>query len=371
MKNLRLLNSHNLQYTDTHKPSLVDGEVLLKVKYCGICRTDAKMWESGQRDLTLPRVLGHEFCGIDSDNRTFVVWPAKKCGICEQCLNNNENLCSEVEIIGFHRDGGMAEYVNVPKESLIELPTNLPEELSIFAEPMACGINALNQLGINPTSGFNDSNNSCELRKIIIFGGGTCGLLLALVAKQYGLEPTIIEIDPKKREKSLLFIEITGISMNDSIENTISINHNQRDMNLKHIANKECDIKNPTCGDQTFDYGINATADLNSLEEGIKIIKPLGEFCIFSGFNSSKKIPASVINEVHYRQLKLCGAYGCTKSGMVEAIDIIDKNRDAITTLIEDFITLKEVETELPKIISGETFRYIINLTQESQLAQE
>ena len=332
MKNLRLLNRHTLQYIDKPKPTLVDGEVLLKVKYCGICRTDAKMWDSGQRDLTLPRVLGHEFCGINDDGKVFVVWPAKKCGVCEHCLNNNENLCSNVEIIGFHRDGGMAEYVSVPKESLIELDSGFPKELSIFAEPMACGINALKQFGISPTSGFNGSNNSCGLRKIIIFGGGTCGLLLALVAKQYRLEPTIIEIDPKKREKSLPFKKITGIAINEK------------------IPEKE-----------TFDYGINATSDLRSLEEGIKIIKPLGGFCIFSGFNSSEKISASVINEIHYRQLKLCGGYGCTKSGMVDAIDIIDKNRDAIKTLIEDFITLKEVETVLPKIISGETFRYIIN----------
>lgn len=365
MKNLRLLNSHNLQYTDTPKPTLVEGEVLLKVKYCGICRTDAKMWDSGQRDLTLPRVLGHEFCGIDSDNKTFVVWPAKKCGICEHCLNNNENLCSRVEIIGFHRDGGMAEYVSVPKESLIPLPPNLPEELSIFAEPMACGINALNQFCFNNNK--LDSNNSCELRKIIIFGGGTCGLLLALVAKQYGLEPTVIEIDKTKREKSLPFIKITGISINDSIENAFRINHNQGDINLKHITNKEWYDTNipPTCGDQTFDYGINATSDLGSLEEGIKVIKPLGEFSIFSGLNNSEKIPTSVINEIHYRQLKLSGAYGCTKSGMVDAINIIDKNRDAITTLIEEFITLEEVEKELPKIIAGERFRYIINLTEK------
>jgi len=336
MKNLRLLNSHNLQYINTSKPILIDDEVLLKVKYCGVCRTDAKMWDSGQRDLSLPRVLGHEFCGIDSDNRTFVVWPAKKCGVCKYCLNGTENLCAKVKIIGFHRDGAMAEYISVPKESLIELDSNLPGELSIFAEPMACGINALNQFSISNSK--LDSSNSCELRKIIIFGGGTCGLLLAIVAKCYGLEPTVIEIDKKKRKKSLTFVKNTGITVKATIPE-----------------------------DQTFDYGINATSSLTSLEDGIKRIKPLGEFSIFSGFNSIEQIPASVINEIHYRQLKLSGAYGCTKSGMVDAINIINKNREAVKTLIEDFITLEEVEKKLPKIILGETFRYIINFTQGTE----
>ena len=93
-------------------PEPEEGFVRLKVLSCAICRTDAKMWQQGHRDLLLPRVLGHEIAGInENDGKMYTVWPGQSCGLCNYCLAGRENLCEEMKIIGFHSDGGFASHV--------------------------------------------------------------------------------------------------------------------------------------------------------------------------------------------------------------------------------------------------------------------
>lgn len=88
--------------------AVADDRVFLKVICCAICRTDAKMWRSGHRDLVLPRVLGHEIAGIDpASGQLYAVWPGQVCGTCDYCRTGRENLCEEMQIIGFHTDGGV------------------------------------------------------------------------------------------------------------------------------------------------------------------------------------------------------------------------------------------------------------------------
>jgi D-arabinose 1-dehydrogenase-like Zn-dependent alcohol dehydrogenase len=76
MKALVLAEKGRFELVSRDSCTLPASEVMLKVAYCAICRTDAKMWSSGHRDLVLPRVLGHEICGfIDGDPRQPVaVW---------------------------------------------------------------------------------------------------------------------------------------------------------------------------------------------------------------------------------------------------------------------------------------------------------
>jgi threonine dehydrogenase-like Zn-dependent dehydrogenase len=331
MKCLQLTAQHKLNRLEVLEPVDDDGaDVSLKVKYCGICRTDAKMWDKGQRDLLLPRILGHEFCGYDSCNRLFIVWPAKSCGTCFQCLSGNENLCSHIEILGFHRDGGMAEFSVVPEDSLICVPGDLEPALSIFAEPMACGINALQQLD------GSGKLKECEFRRtgggnLLIFGGGTCGLLIALAAKEYGLTPFVVEKNDKKGAKCEPFKTISGIETGADI---------------------------PV--DRKFDYVINAAASSDTLFSGIRSLCAGGKFVLFSGLNRDFQFSAEILNELHYRQLTLVGAYGCTKRQMIEAVEIITKNQNAVKTLIEDFIKLDDVEKTMPAVLSGNKLRYII-----------
>ena len=144
MKALELTETKRLKLRDLPIFEPEEGQVAIKVTRCALCRTDAKMWKSGHRDLVLPRVLGHEFCGIrEDDKKRYVIWPGKACGRCFHCRSGYENLCKDMLILGFHENGGLSEYVSVSEQSLIPLPEKLSDDLACMAEPLACAINAL------------------------------------------------------------------------------------------------------------------------------------------------------------------------------------------------------------------------------------
>jgi L-iditol 2-dehydrogenase len=130
-----------------------DDEVTIKVTVTGLCRTDLKLIRQGHRDLTLPRIPGEEVvgtvfergAGVDGVNvgDLVYVYPGIWCGHCRFCEDGAENLCPEMQIMGFHRDGGFAEYVTVPARSVIPVPEGLSPDAAVFAEPLSCCLNAL------------------------------------------------------------------------------------------------------------------------------------------------------------------------------------------------------------------------------------
>ena len=145
-------------------------DVPARVLACAVCRTDAKMWEQGHRDLVFPRVLGHEMTVADDSGKKFVVWPGTCCGSCRYCRSGRENLCEHMKIMGFHLDGGFAHQVRVPRSALIPIPDDMDPGLACFAEPVGCVINAFEKIRTRPGA------------RVLIFGGGTMGLITALYA---------------------------------------------------------------------------------------------------------------------------------------------------------------------------------------------
>ncbi|MCL2642253.1 MAG: alcohol dehydrogenase catalytic domain-containing protein [Candidatus Bathyarchaeota archaeon] len=330
MKALVLEEIKNLHLVDREMPVCDDDhnadEVLLKVNYCSVCRTDAKMWFQGQRDLVLPRVLGHEICGQKLDSKEqYVVWPARVCNKCSNCRNGVENLCSNLQIMGFHRDGGFAQYVKVPKESLIRVPETVPAEIACMTELLSSAVNAVEQVGLQK-----DQN-------VLIFGGGPAGLMLGLACKFFGAIPFIVEKDHKKRGRVQPFCKSADI----------------------HLSDDEIEKEGFF---ERFDVVINAAPYSDILSEGILRLNVGGKFCLFSGFIKNVNLPSDLLNEVHYRQLTIIGAYGSTKRQMVVALKILEANTQSIGLLIDKIIGLESVPLVLPEILQGQALKYVVDL---------
>ncbi|MCX6985987.1 MAG: alcohol dehydrogenase catalytic domain-containing protein, partial [Lentisphaerae bacterium] len=195
---LRKIGDAALSEISVPKPG--ENEKLLRVSACGLCRTDAKMWISGQRDMVLPRVLGHEICGVEiRSGHRVVVWPGTACGNCNMCRNRHENLCASMQIIGFSRDGGLAEYVTAPSSSLIPIPDTLPSVTATLAEPLGSAVNAIEKLHLR------------RGRKLLVLGGGPMGLMLAFAAKNvFGALPSVVEPSLSRRRLSHDFLQAFG-----------------------------------------------------------------------------------------------------------------------------------------------------------------
>ena len=96
------------------------GQLLLRVRACGLCRTDLHIVDGELKDPALPLVPGHQVVGrvealgagvegIEPGQRLGVPWLAGTCGCCSYCAAGAENLCDRASFTGYHRDGGFAE----------------------------------------------------------------------------------------------------------------------------------------------------------------------------------------------------------------------------------------------------------------------
>ena len=318
---LLLTGLHSLVPTPETPPTVDPGYKSLKVLYCAVCRTDAKMWNEGHRDLVFPRVPGHEFVAADQDGRRYTVWPGTTCGQCRHCRKGNENLCEEMKITGFHHDGGFADHVVVPEGSLIPVPQGSRDHLVTFAEPVGCVHHALHKL--QPVPG----------QRIIIFGGGTLGLLTALVAKTKGLSPLVIEKNSAKIEKALPFLDKAAIPC----------------------------VKETNDGE--FELAVNACPDVIAFSLCVSKLDKGGKLAFFSGLKKNEMLESNLINLMHYKEVELYGAYGLTRRDMVAGLDFIHSREDLLEHLVEAIIPPDQAPDIMPRVLDGKAFKYILDFT--------
>jgi L-iditol 2-dehydrogenase len=316
VKALRLENIGVLELKESPVPQAGVDKTVLKVTHCAVCRTDAKMWRIGHRDLVLPRVLGHEICGVSEKlGQRVVVWPGQSCGQCDMCLKGSENLCRGMRIIGFHEDGGFAEYVRVPESSLVAVPDDLPGDVAALAEPVACAVNAVRQAEV------------AAGEDVLIYGAGPVGLLTAVAVRARGARPFLKEINPLRLVQTETFRLKIGARTSEK---------------------------------RAYDVVVNAAPSTDTFTDGLSHLADGGRFCLFSGLTDNRNVPASVINEIHYRQLRISGAYGCTRAQMESALKIISDFRHEVEWLIEARVTLAAVPSVLPKIADGLALKTIV-----------
>ena len=109
-----------LRLAEVAEPEPGRGQLRLRVRACGACRTDLHIADGELAEPKLPLVLGHQIVGeVDSvgegvegfaaGDRVGVPWLGWTCGECRYCLSGRENLCDRARFTGYHRDGGFAE----------------------------------------------------------------------------------------------------------------------------------------------------------------------------------------------------------------------------------------------------------------------
>lgn len=126
-----------LRPTTLPDPTPGPGQLLLKVKACGVCRTDLHLRDAEIEATKLPIVLGHQIVGETEDGRRVgVPWLGWTDGDCRFCQSGRENLCLNAKFTGRDIDGGFAEYTVADERFCLPLPDDLPDER---AAPLLCG----------------------------------------------------------------------------------------------------------------------------------------------------------------------------------------------------------------------------------------
>ncbi len=295
---------------------LPDRWVTLDVTHCGICRTDAKMWEQGQRDLVLPRVLGHEIIAHDSLQR-YAIYPGITCGICSYCKSQRENLCDSMKIIGFHHDGGFGSSISVPWNNCIPVAPELDSVTATLAEPAGCIVHAFDKVRLK--SG----------EKVLVYGGGTMGLLASIIALSYGAEVAILE------------------------------NRDDKIVKAKRIdANGYINFVNTV--DSTYGIIILCCADYQAFISSIENAAKGTSIIFFSGLGKGCAVDTAVCNSIHYKELSLTGSYGLTKKNMYDGLQLLSKHPCVYRLLVEKVLHHDEIEGVMPDVLSGDYYRFVL-----------
>jgi propanol-preferring alcohol dehydrogenase len=128
--------SRPLEIRDIPTPSPAPGQVLLRVRACGVCRTDLHIAEGELKPLRDHVIPGHQIVGEAADGRRYgVTWMAGIDGTCEYCRRGEENLCDSPAFTGYTVDGGYAEYAVARSDFAIPLPAGLSD---LETAPLLC-----------------------------------------------------------------------------------------------------------------------------------------------------------------------------------------------------------------------------------------
>lgn len=185
---------------DLHKPTIEPDEVLIKVKYCGICGSDIGSYSSlGE---ILPQIiLGHEFSGEIAEvgekvkklkmGDRVTANPNIPCLDCNFCAKGLEIMCI-LSTIGVTRDGALAEYINVRADRVHLIPESITFEEGAMIEPISNAVQAVK------LSDFIVGKNAA------VFGAGTIGLMTIQVLKAAGASAVYVIEPVEKRQKLAL-----------------------------------------------------------------------------------------------------------------------------------------------------------------------
>lgn len=176
------------------------GEVLVRVKVCGVCRTDLHVVEGELPDITLPLIPGHQAVGVVSElgpgvtdvrpgDRVGIAWLQGTCGRCEYCADGRENLCLQARFTGYRVDGGYAEYARVSARFAYPIPDVFSDD---EAAPLLCagiiGYRALKLSNIRPG------------QRLGLYGFGASAHIAIQIARHWGCEVYVSSLKKEHQE---------------------------------------------------------------------------------------------------------------------------------------------------------------------------
>lgn len=182
------VETNPLQFTDAPAPAPGSGEVLVRVKMCGVCRTDLHVVEGELAQRKSPVIPGHQIVGVvekcgegatrfQPGARVGIAWLHQTDGSCEYCRAGMENLCDHPAFTGWSVDGGYAEYAVGPQDFVYPLPENFADE---HAAPLLCaGIIGFRSLRL---SGIQRGG------RLAFYGFGAAAHVAIQVALHWGVE---------------------------------------------------------------------------------------------------------------------------------------------------------------------------------------
>lgn len=273
-------------------PTAGEGEVLLRVRRIGVCGTDMHIFRGTQPFLQYPRVMGHELSGeivtapagsnLAAGDQVFVM-PYLSCGECVACRKGKTNCCTRIQVLGVHRDGGMAEYLAIPAQFVLKTEGISLDDAAML-EFLAIGMHAVRRAAV------------AAGQRVLVVGAGPIGVAVALFAKLRGAEVTVLDA----RADRLAFC-------NEALQvaHVVTVGEGDREA-----------LQGITDGD-FFDAVFDATGNIKAMERGLDFVAHGGTYVLVS------IVPERISfsdPEFHKRETTLLGSRNATVDDFREVL---------------------------------------------------
>jgi L-iditol 2-dehydrogenase len=343
VKVARLYAPADLRVEDADVPSAGLGELVIRVRTCSTCGTDAKIFRFGHHHISLPRVLGHEVAGeitevgpgvegLSVGDRVQII-AAIPDGVCFFCTRGQHTVCDDLESIGYQYDGGFAEFMRVPAKVLAvhgvnRIPEHVPFEEASLTEPLACVLNGqeLAQVGRGDV--------------VVILGAGPIGCLHVRLARARGAS-TVVLVDVNQGRLDLATRAGPDVAIDSTKDDPIDA------------------VRKMTDG-RGADVVITATGVGQAQQQALEMAAPRGRISLFGGLPRDDSTIRFDSNLVHYRELSVFGAYGSAPRHNREALSLIAGSEVPVDDLITHRMPLADVSRAIETVMSGEGLKVVI-----------
>jgi L-iditol 2-dehydrogenase len=347
VKVARLNAPGDLRLEDAPVADAGPGDLVIRVRTCSTCGTDAKIYRFGHHHISLPRVLGHEVAGEIMEvgalegqgvhrwsigDRVQVI-AAIPCGVCLFCRRGQLTVCEDLESIGYQYDGGFAEFMRVPRKVLDvdgvnRVPEHVPFEQASLTEPLACVLNGqeLAQVGDGDA--------------VVVLGAGPIGCLHVRLARARGAH-TVMLVDVNQARLDLAARAEPDAMIDSTKEDPIDA------------------VRKMTDG-RGADVVITATGVGQAQEQALEMAAPRGRVSLFGGLPKDDSTIRFDSNLVHYRELSVFGAYGSAPRHNREALSLIADGGVRVDDLITHRMQLADVHRAIETVVSGDGLKVVI-----------
>ncbi|SDA30143.1 zinc-binding alcohol dehydrogenase family protein [Sphingomonas sp. NFR15] len=286
-----------LETRDTPVPA--PGEVLVRIRRVGVCGTDYHIFRGTQPYLSYPRVMGHELAGVVEQTDAasgfapgtpVCIMPYLFCGHCVACAKGKTNCCVNIQVLGVHCDGGLAELLAIDPRYLLDA-SGLTLDQAAMVEFLAIGYHAVRRAAL------------AAGERVLVVGAGPIGMAVALFAGLKGADVTVLD---GNAARAGFCVERLGAR-----------------------AAVPLDADTPTrlaeiSGGAFFDAVFDATGNAKAMEKGFGYVAHGGRYVLVS-------IVAADITfndpEFHKRETTLLGSRNATLDDFAAVIALIREGR--------------------------------------------
>jgi L-iditol 2-dehydrogenase len=323
-----LYGKEDLRIEEVPTPTIMDDEILLRVKAASICGTDLRMYKNGLDgiDESNPRILCHEFAGTIEEigarvegyhvGQRVAVAPNIGCGICDLCVSGKSQHCSKLVALGIHLDGGFAEYVKIPAAAIrlgnvTPIADSVSYEAAAQNEAFSCAYCAFERYNVFPGE------------TVVIVGAGAIGLMHAQLAKMAGAAKIIMNDLSEERLSEIKEIEPSIITIKDNLQARVKEETNGEGANVV----------------------ITACSAAAAQQMAFELAGLDGRVNFFGGLPKGKSVVGLDTNVIHYKQLVVTGTTRSSHEHYRKTLGFIAAGLVNVDRLVTHKFPLADIET--------------------------